>query len=90
MAITHQERVGKALELLKAGLGPFVERELKRVYQEKASTRARMFLGDDRLLASKPVAGWDATRSGGLTPDQTLVIPTPAPGRRPVEKLPSI
>ena len=29
MAITNHERVGKALELLKAGLGPFVEREIK-------------------------------------------------------------
>ena len=29
MAITNQERVGKALELLKEGLAPFVERELK-------------------------------------------------------------
>ena len=29
MAITNHERVGKALDLLKAGLGPFVEREIK-------------------------------------------------------------
>ena len=29
MAITNHERVGKALELLRAGLGPFVEREFK-------------------------------------------------------------
>jgi uridylate kinase len=29
MAITNQERVGKAMDLLKAGLVPFVERELK-------------------------------------------------------------
>lgn len=29
MAITNQERVGKALELLKDGLAPYVERELK-------------------------------------------------------------
>ena len=29
MAITNHERVGKALELLKGGLGPFVEREFK-------------------------------------------------------------
>ena len=29
MAITNHERVGKALELLKAGLTPFVEREFK-------------------------------------------------------------
>ena len=28
MAITNQERVGKALQLLNAGLGPFIEREL--------------------------------------------------------------
>ena len=29
MAITNHERVGKALDLLKAGLGPFVEREVR-------------------------------------------------------------
>ena len=29
MAVTNHERVGKGLELLRAGLGPFVERELK-------------------------------------------------------------
>ena len=29
MAITNQDRVGKALDLLKAGLRPFIERELK-------------------------------------------------------------
>ena len=29
MAITHNERVGKALTLLKEGLVPFVEREFK-------------------------------------------------------------
>ena len=29
MAITNHERVGKALDLLKAGLGPFVQREVQ-------------------------------------------------------------
>jgi hypothetical protein len=29
MAITNHERVGKALELLKSGLGPFVERRFR-------------------------------------------------------------
>lgn len=29
MAVTNHERVGKALDLLKDGLAPFVERELK-------------------------------------------------------------
>ena len=34
MAITNHERVGKALDLLKDGLQPFVERELKAQYQQ--------------------------------------------------------
>ena len=60
MAITNQERVGKALELLKAGLGPFVEREL----QNKIKTRVvhmdtiRRF-ADDPHLTDKPVDQWD-------------------------------
>ena len=29
MATTNHDRVGKALDLLRAGLGPFVEREVK-------------------------------------------------------------
>ena len=33
MAITNHERVGKALELLKRGLAPFVEREFKSAVQ---------------------------------------------------------
>ena len=33
MAITNHERVGKAMDLLKQGLGPFVEREFKRLLQ---------------------------------------------------------
>ena len=34
MAISNHERVGKALELLKDGLQPFVERELKQEHQQ--------------------------------------------------------
>ena len=37
MAITNHERVGKALELLKSGLGPFVEREFKSIYKDRAA-----------------------------------------------------
>ena len=60
MAITNQERVGKALELLKAGLGPFVEREL----QDKIKARVvhmdtiRRFV-DDPHLTDKPIEQWD-------------------------------
>lgn len=35
MAITNTERVGRGLEQLKIGLGPFVERELKATYKER-------------------------------------------------------
>ena len=32
MAITNHERVGKAMDLLKQGLGPFVEREFSQLF----------------------------------------------------------
>src|SRR3990172_3077991 len=60
MAITNHERVGKALELLKSGLGPFVEREMKSAYRDNAPAQAIRLMGEDRLLASKPIADWDA------------------------------
>ena len=59
MAITNHERVGKAIDLLKAGLGPFAEREFASAYQAKAQSQAALFLGEDRLLANKPVSQWD-------------------------------
>lgn len=60
MAITNHERVGKALELLKDGLAPFIDREFKNVYKDKAATEAAGYLGEDRLLAKKTLAEWDA------------------------------
>jgi predicted AAA+ superfamily ATPase len=59
MAITNHERIGKALELLKGGLGPFVEREFKSTYRDRAVAELARFLGDDRLNAKRPVAEWD-------------------------------
>jgi hypothetical protein len=41
MAITNSERVGKALDLLKDGLRPYVERELKATYKERWVDTAR-------------------------------------------------
>jgi predicted AAA+ superfamily ATPase len=35
MATTNQERVGRALELVGGGLGPFVEREMKAVFADR-------------------------------------------------------
>jgi predicted AAA+ superfamily ATPase len=59
MAMTNHERVGKALDLLRAGLGPFVERELQSRYQDQARAEALRLAGDDRNLAGKPIQGWD-------------------------------
>jgi len=62
MAITNHERVGKMLELLRSGLGPFIERELKNSFQDNWLEEARRPLRDSQLqipgTAEKP--GWDA------------------------------
>lgn len=59
MAISNQERVGKAMELLRAGLAPFVEREFKNLHQAQAADAALRYLGGDRTVAKKPLADWD-------------------------------
>ena len=57
MAVTNQDRVGKAMDLLRQGLAPFVEREV----QEKVRIGAvnmdtvRRF-SEDPTLAKKPIA----------------------------------
>ena len=60
MAITNHERVGKALELLNAGLGPFVERELTSAYGDQVAAQVLRLLGEDRMLAGRPAAQWDS------------------------------
>jgi predicted AAA+ superfamily ATPase len=59
MAITSNERVGKAMELLRQGLVPFVEREYRSSYGAQAVAEAVRVLGEDRLLAKKPMTEWD-------------------------------
>ncbi len=59
MAITNQERVGKAMELLRAGLAPFVEREFKSQHQAQTPEAVRRYSGDDRVAGNKPVSDWD-------------------------------
>jgi len=60
MAITNHERVGKALEYLKAGLAPFVEREIKAAIEQNSVSldRIRAF-AEDPILANKPIGEWD-------------------------------
>src|SRR3990170_2114122 len=59
MAITNHERVGKALDLLKAGLGPFVEREFKSLYKGQALAEAQKMMTSERLDANRAFAAWD-------------------------------
>ena len=60
MAITNHERVGKAMELLRAGLGPFVEREIKNTHDTTNPARETFRYLNDRKLASQPIRKWDA------------------------------
>ena len=62
MAITNHERIGKGLELLAKGLKPFVEREMRSVYQAGWFDEARRSLKDNQLqlLGDAKTAEWDA------------------------------
>ena len=60
MAITNQERVGKALELLKAGLAPFVEREVKSAMKNGQSVPAVQAMAEDPIVRDKPITQWDS------------------------------
>jgi predicted AAA+ superfamily ATPase len=59
MAVTNQERVAKALELLRQGLGPFVEREFNSLHKAQAGPEALRYLSEDRIAGRKPLAEWD-------------------------------
>ncbi len=60
MAISNHERVGKTLELLREGLGPFVEREVTRVIEADRLPRDTLqrFANDPRT-GERPVSEWD-------------------------------
>ncbi|KAB8314079.1 ATP-binding protein [Tolypothrix campylonemoides VB511288] len=50
MSLSNRERVGRALDLLKDGLYPFVEREMRSVYNDKWLVAATPFVSEDRNL----------------------------------------
>ncbi len=62
MAISNLERVSKGLELLAAGLKPFVERELKNTYQQAWFKETQRTLTENQLqlLGSAEKPQWDA------------------------------
>ncbi len=59
MAITNQERVGKAMDLLRAGLAPYAERELQNLHPGRVDEVARHYLNDDRTVGQRPISDWD-------------------------------
>ena len=60
MAITNYERVGKAMDLLKVGLGPFVDRELQAAIDEKRVTAEILApFANDPNTGNKPPSEWD-------------------------------
>src|SRR5690625_3556318 len=60
MAITNHERVGRAMELLRQGLGPFVEREIRaRITPEYIPHGLRTMM-EDPNTKGKPFTEWDA------------------------------
>lgn len=61
MALSNHERVGKALDILKDGLHPFIEREFKSVYRDKVLVEARDRMGEDSKAAGRPINEWDAS-----------------------------
>ena len=59
MAITNKERVGRALDLLKEGLRPYIEREFRNKYGNNATAEINRAVMDDRLYSGKPLKNWD-------------------------------
>ena len=61
MADTNNERVGKALDLLKEGLAPFAAREVKAALSDKQLNAADLQrFTSDPMLSKRPVVEWDA------------------------------
>ena len=62
MADTNNERVGKALDLLKEGLAPFVAREVKSALGKHLLSSAELQrFASDPNLSQRPVVEWDVS-----------------------------
>ena len=61
MAISNYERVTKALELLRGGLGPYVERELANKATVPAEKLGEQLLYNDPINSKKPLREWDVS-----------------------------
>lgn len=59
MAITNRDRVDKALEVLREGLAPWVEGEVKTMTSTDARALIARVGAEGALLTNKPIAQWD-------------------------------
>ncbi len=62
MAITNHERVGKALEILKRGLLPYVEREMRAVYKDRWQEMAGQGVPEETSSRKDWKEYWDVQR----------------------------
>ena len=60
MSLTNKERIGRALDFLQGGLGPYADREFRAAFQVGAISPAvfRKF-ADDPMLENKKLTEWD-------------------------------
>jgi hypothetical protein len=68
MALTNNERVGKALDLLSVGLAPFVEREFKAVWGSDWLQYARK---DERSVSPTDIHSANGLLNSGRWADPT-------------------
>lgn len=61
MAITNHDRVTRAMDLLRQGLAPYVVREFKNLYKDRASEEARRFVFNEPSLERKELVDWDVS-----------------------------
>jgi predicted AAA+ superfamily ATPase len=61
MAITNQDRIAKALDLLRVGLGPYVDREVQAAMKRGVRIGAVQTIAADPIVRNKPMAEWDAS-----------------------------
>ncbi len=60
MAVSNHDRVTRALDLLKTGLGPFVEREINQAIKQSDFDTSVLQRDNDRLKLNRAISEWDA------------------------------
>src|SRR2546425_458315 len=76
MATTNHERVGKALELLKDGIAPFVEREMKAQHAQLWFEQAKASVSESQagLFGTKDKPRWDVAAMLAVVWNQWSVV----------------